>query len=46
MYFDQVTGDGKSQSQAAVVASGRAISLSKSIENVRQKLLVYSLTSI
>ena len=46
MYLDEVSRDRKPESEPAVLASRRAVSLAKSIEDVRQKLLANTNASI
>src|SRR5690348_4811231 len=46
MYFDEVSRDREAQSEPAMLACGRTISLPKSIKHVRQKLFADALASI
>src|SRR5215510_10386584 len=46
VYFHEVTRNCETKSEPAMLARRRTVSLAKSIENVRQKLLVYSLAGI
>ena len=46
MYLHEVSRDCEPQPESAMLASRRAVSLSKSIEDVRQKLLADALASI
>src|SRR5215472_12013291 len=38
MHLDDMTHDGQTKAQAAVLARGRAVRLTESVENVRQEL--------